>query len=53
MAEELLAAEQLVVRVLDPALAHWMIKVDDYFAKPETYSRSGAWEFFTDDVAAA
>jgi len=21
----------------------------DYFAQPESYSRSGAWEFFTED----
>src|SRR3954451_5021008 len=22
----------------------------DYFAQPESYSRSGAWEFFTEDL---
>jgi hypothetical protein len=25
----------------------------DYFAQPESYSRSGAWEFFTEDQVAA
>jgi len=25
----------------------------DYFAQPESYSRSGAWEFFTEDCLAA
>jgi hypothetical protein len=31
------------------ALLIQIAAVQDYFAQPESYSRSGAWEFFTED----